>query len=324
MLRTHPEPLLSVIVIGLNEAARLRAALTAVVSGKPNGFALEVFYVDSGSRDDSVQIARSVPGVQVLHLQNVRPSAAKARNLGLRNARGDFVQLVDGDSVLQAGWMETGLRRLQQSADIACVFGHCTEMFPTQSVYMHVCSLDWHIAPGDHRLCGGNAMWRRDVLAANSWFDETLRYGEEPDLCARVRHSGYRIVCIDHPMVTHDLGMTRFRQYWRRGEATGMAYARVAARHWRLPERLWLRECVRNFLEPALWCAVAALGWWLGRAPGAAGLLLAWWTLRAMQIGLAVRARASGWAHALLYGLHCQLIRLPVAAGQLKGLLGRW
>lgn len=313
--------LLSVVVIGLNEAARLHACLTAVMATRPAGCALEVIYVDSGSRDGSVAIAESIPGVKVLQLRVPQPSAAKARNLGLRYARGAYVQLIDGDSVVQPGWLEIGLRCLQQSPDMACVFGHCIEMFPARSVYMHVCSLDWHIKPGDHRLCGGNAMWRGSVIKAHGCFDETLRFGEEPDLCARVRGAGHRIVCIDHPMVLHDLGMVTFRQYWQRAEATGMAYARVAARHWQRPERMWLRECLRNFVEPLVWCVVAVLGWSLGKAPAAAGLLLFWWALRAAQIGQAVRARADNRWHALLYGLHCQLIRLPVAAGQVKGLL---
>ena len=320
----NPKSRLSVVVIGLNEAARLNDCLTAVMAARPAPYPLEVFYVDSGSSDDSVAIAKSVPEVTVLSLCTEHPSAAKARNVGLRHASGSYVQLIDGDSVIQPGWLEIGLRLLEQSPDVACVFGHCTEMFPTQSLYTEVCGLDWHTTPGEQRYCGGNALWRRSVLESHRWFDETLRLGEEPDLCYRVRQKGYRIVCIDHPMVRHDLAIARFTEYWRRGEASGEAYARVAKRHWRNRERLWLREFVRNSCEPLMWVLLVLAGAWWGGVAGALGLLVAVVTVRALGVARTVACRARHSGLAILYGLHCQFVRLPLATGQLKGFWRHW
>jgi len=319
-MATNPVDL-SVVIIGLNEEARLGACIQAVLDTSPTGITLQVLYVDSGSRDASLAIARSFECVHVLELSNTAPSAAKARNLGLLHARGHFVQLLDGDSVVQPGWLDAGMAALRADSTLACVFGQCIEAYPDQSIYMRVCGLDWHIPAGDHRLCGGNSMWRRDVIAAHGFFDEALQLGEEPDLCYRVRQQGHRIVCLDRPMVLHDLAMTTFKQYWNRGEATGKAYARVAARYWRLPEKMWLRETLRNFAEPFLWILVAAIGAWLGGGWWALGALVGWWLLRALKIAIGARARSSGWAGGMLYGLHCQLMRLPVVVGQVKGLL---
>lgn len=314
---------LSVVVIGLNEEARLESALRAVLETCPAHCEPEVFYVDSGSKDRSVAIAQAIAGVQVLQLQTQRPSAAKARNLGLSHARGQYVQLIDGDSVLQPGWLGTALQTLETKPGVACVFGQCVEAFPEQSIYMQVCGLDWHIPAGDHRLCGGNSMWRREVIAAHGFFDETLQLGEEPDLCYRVRQQGHRIVCLDMPMVLHDLAMTTFKQYWKRGEASGKAYARVASRYWRRPEKMWLRETVRNFAEPLLWLVIAALGAYLGGLGAALAGLVVLWSLRAVKIAISARARTRSWGNSLLYGLHCQFMRLPVVVGQVKGLLQR-
>lgn len=321
MPNTSNRLFLSVVVIGLNEEARLQTALQAVFDTRPVGYMLEVFYADSGSKDRSIAIAEAMPFVQVLRLKASRPSAAKARNLGLAHARGQFVQLIDGDSVLQPGWLEAAVQTLEATPDVACVFGQCVEAFPDQSIYMKVCGLDWHISAGDHRLCGGNSMWRRDVIAAHGFFDEALQLGEEPDLCYRVRQQGHRIVCLDRPMVLHDLAMTNFKQYWNRGEATGKAYARVAARYWRLPEKMWLRETLRNFAEPLLWLLVTAIGSWFVGGWGALGMLLVLWLLRAFKIAIGARARSSGWVAGMLYGLHCQFLRLPIVVGQVKGLL---
>jgi GT2 family glycosyltransferase len=266
-------------------------------------------------------IAHSFTDVQVLQLTTDKPSAAKARNLGLRSAKGSLVQLVDGDSVLQTGWLQTAAMALTADSSIACVFGQCIEMFPEQSVYMQVCGLDWHVPAGDRRLCGGNSMWRAAVLAQHQYFDESLQLGEEPDLCYRVRQTGLRIVCITAPMVLHDLAMVTFSQYWRRGISNGKAYAKVAARYWRNPEKMWLKETLRNFAEPIAWLAVLAIGSLLGGVGIGLTALLVFWLLRAGKIALVTRVRAGGFWRAWLYGLHCQLVRVPVAIGQIRVLL---
>lgn len=323
-MSTRTARLLSVVVIGLNEQERLQESLEAVFAHEPEGFDLQVIYVDSGSTDRSVEIANGVQGVEVLRLDTPQRSAARARNLGLRRARGAYVQLIDGDSVLQPGWMDTALSTLERNPDVSCVFGQCIEMYPEQSIYMRVCGLDWHVPAGEYRLCGGNSMWRTTAIAAQGFFDEDLKSGEEPDLCYRVRRSGGKILCIDAPMVTHDLGMRRFGQYWKRAMTSGMGYARVASRYWLSPEKLWLRELLVNFVEPCLWVLTAGVGWYWGGAIGSIEALMIWWTVRTAQIAYAMRARGLSLSSSLLYGVHCQFVRLPLAIGQLKALFSVW
>lgn len=314
--------LLTVIVIGLNEAAGLAAALNAVFRHCPEGWEMEVIYVDSGSRDQSVAIASSIDGVRVLHLDDEKPSAAKARNVGLRIARGRYIQLLDGDSVVEPGWMEKGIAYLDAHADVSCVFGHCLEMHPEQSIYMRVCGYDWHVPPGEYRLCGGNAMWRKTAFDRVGLFDAEFRLGEEPDLCYRVRQAGGHIVCIDEPMVQHDLGMLTFAAYWKRAENSGRAYTRVALRYWRNKEKLWLYETLRNFVEPSIWLGLWLFGGLLAGFGVGVGLVTVWWLMRALNTARKNRHRTHGLQDALLYGLHTQFVRLPIVVGQLKALFG--
>jgi glycosyltransferase involved in cell wall biosynthesis len=320
-LDQHANRLLSIVVIGLNEELHLYDCLDAVLRYKPNGYDLEVFYVDSGSTDASVKIAGMFPQVRLLQLSSSQPSAAQGRNMGLKHSRGSFVQLIDGDSVIQPGWMDSAIAILERTTDIACVFGQCIEMYPQQSIYMRASALDWYIPPGDYRLCGGNAMWRTSVITAHGFFDESLQLGEEPDLCYRVRQGGGRVVCIDAPMVKHDLAIQRFGQYWRRAENSGKGYAHIALRYWRQPEKLWLREMLVNFCEPLIWVLLVIFGCWLGGLLCGLALLMAWCLVRALRIGYSVRRRTANFREGLLYGLHCQFVRLPAALGQVKLLL---
>src|SRR5687768_9320640 len=100
------------VIIGRNEAARLRACL----GSRPAGLRAAV-YVDSGSHDDSVRIAKAA-NVEVVKLTAERPfTAARARNAGLMrllelHPRIDKVQFIDGDCTLAAGWLELAARTL--------------------------------------------------------------------------------------------------------------------------------------------------------------------------------------------------------------------
>jgi glycosyltransferase involved in cell wall biosynthesis len=87
----------AIVVIGRNEGARLNCCLESVVSvGCP------IVYVDSGSTDGSVPMARSV-GSDVIELDMRIPfTAARARNEGFARVRQlapdiPYVQFVDGD-----------------------------------------------------------------------------------------------------------------------------------------------------------------------------------------------------------------------------------
>lgn len=316
-----PGGLLSVVVIGLNEELRLQSCLRSVFDNCPENWQLQVVYVDSGSTDSSVQIASSFEEVQVIGIGEGKRSAARARNAGIRLARGEFIQLLDGDSVLQPGWLSAAAAYLQSNDKVASVFGHCVEMFPHQSIYMSVCGLDWFIPPGDHRLCGGNAMWRTAKLIEMGGFDEAFVYGEEPDLSVRVRKKGDRIVCIDKAMVLHDLQMLRFHQYWQRAQNNGRAYAKIAWRYRNSIEKMWLRESIRNFVEPITWFAIVGAGTVLGGLAVGIGALTAFVFLRAARIALRVRARVDSYLLSASYGIHCQFVKLPIAIGQAKEIL---
>jgi len=88
-----------------------------------------------------------------------------------------------------------------------------------------------------------------------------------------------------------------------------------------LAKKVWLGETLENCRKRFWWLGGGGVGVCGGGGWGALGALLVWWLLRALRIAIRARARSSGWAGGMLYGLHCQLLRLPVVVGQVKGLL---
>ena len=107
-----------VVVIGRNEGERLRACLLSVMHTGP------VVYVDSDSTDDSVRMARGL-GAEVMALDlTVSFTAARARNAGFKRLMElapdlSYVQFVDGDCEVVAGWLAIAMEFLMAHPQVA-------------------------------------------------------------------------------------------------------------------------------------------------------------------------------------------------------------
>src|SRR5690349_9304100 len=147
---------IGVVAIGRNEGERLRACL---VSARRDCNA--VVYVDSGSSDDSLSLARSL-GVHVVELDLSIPfTAARARNEGFAKLKQvdpqiEFVQFVDGDCEIIAGWIERARTQLAAMPKAAVVCGRRRERFPDASIYNRLCDMEWNTPIGQTKSCGGD------------------------------------------------------------------------------------------------------------------------------------------------------------------------
>lgn len=232
------------IVIGRNEGARLIACLEALAGFAP------LIYVDSGSTDGSVDVAQA-RGAQVVELDMSLPfTAARARNAGLAALPSDveLVQFLDGDCVVQAGWLDQAQTYLAQHPDVAVVCGRRREMYPDASIYNAMIDDEWDTPVGETLACGGDALMRVDALRAVQGYREDLIAGEEPELCVRLRQAGWRIWRLDVEMTAHDAQITQFGQWWKRTKRAGHAFAEGAALHGAPPERHWVAQTRRALI----------------------------------------------------------------------------
>ncbi len=242
------------VVIGRNEGSRLGACLASVLRER----AIAV-YVDSGSSDDSVGLARGL-GVPVVQLDPARPfTAARARNagadwLGERFPALSFVHFIDGDCELVDGWLPSAIHALEAEPRLGIVCGRRRERHPDASPYNRLCDSEWDTPVGIADTCGGDALFRTRAFRDAGGFSAELIAGEEPDLCHRVRRAGWQIRRIDRDMTVHDAAMTRFGQWWQRNRRSGYATAEALVRRGTANPRMW-RDVISNIVWalPALW-----------------------------------------------------------------------
>ena len=225
-----PFDLVGLVVIGRNEGERLARCLASVRSVPKR------VYVDSGSTDGSVPLALS-EGAEVIELP-VPPhfTAARARNAGMEKLLRDypdlqFVQVVDGDSEVQSGWVSAACHALRAEPELALVFGRRRERHPEASIYNALCDDEWNVPVGYVSACGGDVMFRVAALRQVGLYDPAMIAGEEPDLAMRLCIRGWKLRRIDEEMTLHDVAITRFSQWWTRARRAGHAFADLAARY---------------------------------------------------------------------------------------------
>lgn len=308
-----------VVTIGRNEGERLRRCFDSLARAG----AREIVYVDSGSRDGSIALARA-RGIEVVELDMSEPfSAARARNAGFARLRSRapelrYVQFIDGDCELVESWMGHAAAWLEVNPTAAVACGRRRERHPRSSIYNLLCDIEWDTPVGQAGSCGGDAMIRAAAFAAVCGFRPDVVAGEEPELCARLRQAGWTIWRLDAEMTLHDAAMTRFAQWWRRSVRAGYAYAGFAALHGGRPERLGVRESMR------IW------GWALGLPLAAAviaavtgawgALLLLLYPVQVVRLALrGTRSPRDNWR----YAFFLTLAKFPECLGQLKYLVER-
>ena len=239
---------LGVVIIGRNEGERLRRCFKSL----PETIA-HIVYVDSGSTDESVQLAEQ-HGIEVVALDMAIPfTAARGRNVGfdrlLQIAPAvEFVQFIDGDCELMHGWLEVALSFLHIHSLYAIVCGRLRERYPEASVYNQLCDLEWAAPSGDVKACGGIFMIRSVSFSEVGGMNIDIVGGEEPEMCFRLRQQGWKIRRESNDMAWHDAAMTTFSQWWKRAMRSGFAYAEGFSLHGLGQEHYRLRECLRILL----------------------------------------------------------------------------
>ena len=308
---------LGIVTIGRNEGDRLRRCLRFAGRARPAD-RLRRFEFHGRQR----RAARSL-GVSVVELDLSRPfTAARARNEGFERLRQiapevEYVQVVDGDCEVVSGWLDRARAVLEERSDVAVVFGRRRERFPEQTIYNHMADLEWDVPIGEVKACGGDAMFRLEAFRRVGGYDPSIIAAEDDELCLRIRREGWKVLRIDAEMTLHDMGMTRFSQWFRRAVRCGHAYAEGAVRYGRTPERHFVRQLRSTifwgFLLPLLALGLAWPTRGLSLVLLSGYLLLYWRTERYFR-------SARGWpaADSRLYAAFCVLGKFPELVGVAK------
>lgn len=194
----------SVIIKTLNEEKKIAAAIeSALAAVRPlDG---EVIVADSGSRDRTVAIAAGY-GVVVVQIEPpARPSCGVGPQLGYQYSRQPFLCLLDGDMILDPGFLPAALAFMAREPRVAGVTGHVEEMAVSNLEFARRVG---RAAPENRtgmvdRMNGGGLYRRSAIETVGYLSDRNLHGYEEFDLGARLRAAGWTLHRLDRRFVSH-------------------------------------------------------------------------------------------------------------------------
>lgn len=216
------QPVASIVIPVYNHAAHTLACLRALAAHPPAA-ACEILVIDDGSSDDTAAWMAAIDGLRH-HRRAHNGGFIAACNDGLRLARGQYVVLLNNDTVPQPGWLdalldtfaqvpEAGLvgaqllypdGRLQESGGIVFDDGSCWSYGRFESA-----EDPRYASLRDADYCSGAALAIPRALFEQLGGLDTRyapAYYEDTDLAFKVRAAGRRVLVQPASRVVHDEG----------------------------------------------------------------------------------------------------------------------
>ncbi|MFL5844114.1 MAG: glycosyltransferase family 2 protein [Solirubrobacteraceae bacterium] len=199
---------ISVVIPTYNRSALVREAIASALAQDPP--VLEVLVCDNGSTDDTVERVRELPDPRVRVLPAVRGSGGPAapRNHGLREARGEWVALLDDDDRWLPGKIAGQLPHLT-AADLVAANGLRTS---DGRPYFAAAPRPEMLAR-DNVIITSTVLVRTSLLRAAGGFPERPGWQGVEDYATwlRLADHGARMVILGEPLIDYrDEGADRF------------------------------------------------------------------------------------------------------------------
>jgi glycosyltransferase involved in cell wall biosynthesis len=188
----------SVVVTCHDEEATIEQAVRSVEAQTILDSVEEIIVVDDGSRDGSRTVLErledEIEKLRITKTPGLGPSAA--RNRALHVATGEFVAFLDGDDFWTPEKLERHVSAFGQSRRIGLVYGDFIDFCRDDATDGRLVTVRRFDPESAHQLrdyfvhdgpiMPSTLVVRRSVFTDVGLFDESLRIGEDTELCLRI------------------------------------------------------------------------------------------------------------------------------------------
>jgi len=234
---------------------------------------VEIIVVDSGSRDESIELARS-HGARVLEIAPSRFRHGATRNFAAEQAKGEVLVFTTQDAVADSKhWLERLCGPLEGDQELAGVYGRQVahenaappERFFLEFVYGPHARIQQAQSVGDLTLnttlfSNANSAIRRSVWERYP-FSEDIFFGEDQDWARRVLLAGYALRYEPDAVVRHSHSYTlseAFRRFFDTGVSGERGFLAGSA-----SSSFLVRQALRYAHEEAAWLVKTGQRRWI-------------------------------------------------------------
>lgn len=231
----------SIVIVNWNTGVLLRQCLDSLQAGFSGGEEFEVLVIDNASADQSVAIAEGSPQKMQLFQMKNNLGFSKANNIGIRQAQGDYIILLNPDTVATEGCFSNLLaffngrekiaavgprllnedlswqpscRRFPTIGVLAALFLKLPHFFPNMESYRRYLMKDftYEEAAAVEQIMGACMVVPRSILERVGLLDEKYWiWFEEVDWCKRAKGLGLEVWFAPVAEVVHYGGVS-FKQ----------------------------------------------------------------------------------------------------------------
>lgn len=230
---------ISVIIVNYNVKELLEQCIASVIKAAVN-LKIEIIVVDNNSFDGSVPYIKSkfpaITDIKIIE-SPVNLGFAKANNLGAAEAKGEYLLILNPDTILQEDTLDKSLGFYRSNPDSGAVTCKlilpngkldlaCRRSFPTPSVAVfrilglsklfpksrifgkyNLTYLDENETYEVDAIVGAFMLIKSSVFGKIKGFDEDyFMYGEDLDLCFRIKEAGYKVYYYSGTSIIHYKG----------------------------------------------------------------------------------------------------------------------
>jgi 2-polyprenyl-3-methyl-5-hydroxy-6-metoxy-1,4-benzoquinol methylase len=235
---------ISVIVPTFNRKAKLERCLEALAEQTLNADDFEVIVVDDGSADNTQEfLHKQKTPFRLKHLQQKNQGAGAARRVGVEQARGEYLLLINDDTIADPELLQEHLQ-IQRKYHDSCfaVLGTFEyERAARRRALTHFLSVDAFMFPqknmhpewyyGNTHFITCNLSIRRDAVLACGSFDPAFRLGEDSELGTRLASGGCKVLYHPRARAWHDHLVMTVADIVCRAKAYGPVYLRLLEKH---------------------------------------------------------------------------------------------
>jgi glycosyltransferase involved in cell wall biosynthesis len=161
----------------------------------------ELLVVDDGSSDQTIDIVRGF-GIEPIINQG-RPGANAARNLGLKSARGVFVKFLDADDMLMPRALEQQVKFAKSLGSKQIGFGSRLDFGTVSSDGFSTSGGSSEAIPFSFYIQTSVPLHRREDLLHVGGFDLRCRVLQDWNLHVRLWEAGFSFVASDIPVILY-------------------------------------------------------------------------------------------------------------------------
>jgi hypothetical protein len=240
-------PKLTIIIVTYNSSDEIEACLQSL-RDTIKTLSFELILVDNASRDDSLVRSRRCFPEAIIVANKDNAGFPAANNQALRLARGEYVLLLNPDTVPHEGAIERLVATLEEHPGVGIcganlpdgegVQAHDLRQPTFARIMIEMCGLgrfsSKFFPPERQEAVSGAAMiFRRSLTSEIGLLDERMFWGEDGDYCLRASQAGYAIWRVETAVITHYVGRSttgNLAVYLKKQYTTRMRYVRKHGR----------------------------------------------------------------------------------------------